>query len=224
VLVCAVACAPAASTTDRPHEAAPRAVTVADLASSLAAADHQPPRVRTYLRPLRELERRCMDGSVKALADAVEALAERVRRARLDVPVGAVAEAELVANARKGSDCVKLAGAIGRELGRPLDVSGSPYRRIVRFSPAVTAQLALAAVRTELLPGKERAVYELKAFSCQQAIYMSKAIGQRYGNSSLGAFVELTSGRGVGHGRYDASRVNRARITPLGRIGGEPCT
>lgn len=92
------------------------------------------------------------------------------------------------------------------------------------FSPPLTAQLALASIRHSLLPGKVRLVYALTAAQCQQAIYMGSTLGRLIGNSTLGAFVELTSGGGVGRSRFDPVRVDRARITPLGRIGGEPCT
>jgi hypothetical protein len=88
----------------------------------------------------------------------------------------------------------------------------------------VTADLALASIVHFLLPGKVHVVYALKAFSCQQAIFMGPGLARKYGNPDLGAFVELTSGQGVGHGKYDANQVDRARITPFGRVGGQPCT
>jgi hypothetical protein len=101
--------------------------------------------------------------------------------------------------------------------GRVIDLN-------VRFFPALTADLALVSIVHSLLPGRVRVGYSLKAAQCQQAIYLGSALGSDLGNASLGAFVELTSGDGVGHTPYDAKHVDRARITPLGRIGGQPCT
>jgi hypothetical protein len=92
------------------------------------------------------------------------------------------------------------------------------------FSPPVSATIALASIRRALLPGAVRVGYALTARECQQAIYLGHTLGTLLGSRTLGAFVELSSGRGVGRTRYDADLVDRARITPLGRIGGEPCT
>lgn len=179
-----------------------------------------------YLRPLRQLRERCTDRSVGGIADAVEIVASGITGNRLEIHAPhAAAAAVLVADAPRHTDCHQLALQILRGVASAhLHTSGSTYRRFVRFSPPLTAELALAAIRHALLPGKVNVVYALKAFSCQQAIYMGPALGRQYGNPGLGAFVELTSGKGVGHGKYDANRVDRARITPLGPVGGQPCT
>ncbi|HEX3707928.1 MAG TPA: hypothetical protein VHV76_14980 [Mycobacteriales bacterium] len=102
--------------------------------------------------------------------------------------------------------------------------SGRVYSMVERFSPPLAADLVLASIENSLMPGQVHAVYELKAAQCQQVIFMGPGLAAEFGNSSLGAFVELSSGNGVGRTPYDADRVDKARITPLGRIGGEPCT
>lgn len=191
----------------------------------LAHEDGKPARRSVYLRPLQRLQRRCVDPAAGAVGAAVEDLAHVIQNLRLPVAAPrAAAEAALAVRVRRGSSCSTLANVIGEQVSGRLHRSGNLYLRVVRFSPPLTAELALAAIRHSLLPGRAHVVYALNAFSCQQAIYMGRALGRSYGNASLGAFVELTSGRGVGHGKYDAKRVNRARITPLGRIGGQPCT
>jgi hypothetical protein len=88
----------------------------------------------------------------------------------------------------------------------------------------VSAKLALAQIVHDLLPGRVHSAYVLNAAQCQQAIYLGSQLGGLLHSASLGAFVELTSGGGVGHTPYDDEQVDRARITPLGAIGGEPCT
>jgi hypothetical protein len=135
----------------------------------------------------------------------------------------AAAEAALVTGARPGENCHALLGAYVREINGRLHGRTSLYAGDLRFDPPLRADLALAAIRHSLLPRNVHVVYALKAYSCQQAIFMGPALGRKYRNPNLGAFVELTSGRGVGHGKYDPNRVNRARITPWGRIGGQPC-
>jgi hypothetical protein len=254
-LACAVACAPAASTTglDQPPPP-PRAQTLEDLAANLAGGDHEPARIRTYLAPLRLLERRCRGGSVVVVSNAVDYLAGVVANARIDLPPGASAEAVLASDAHSGADCMKLAEDIGREVEgavphtqagwggyagtltawrlahhdsrfiRSLSTSGRVFSVIRRFRTPLTAALALASIERSLLPGKVHVVYALTAAECQQAIYMGPTLGALFGNSSLGAFVELSTGKGVGRTHYDKNKVNRARITPLGRIGGQPCT
>lgn len=102
--------------------------------------------------------------------------------------------------------------------------SGQVTSMVERFNPPVSADLALAEIVHDLLPGKVHSVYTLMTGQCQQAIYLGSELGGLLHSSSLGAFVELTSGGGVGHTKYDAQQVNRARITPLGAIGGQPCT
>jgi hypothetical protein len=223
-----VACAPAASTTDLPpgpSEPALHAKTIADVAIDLAHEDHKPARQSVYLRPMQQLLDRCAGGSVSSVADAVEIVASGITGNRLEVEAPhAAAAAVLVANSHHRTNCGRLARHILAEIASShLRGSGNLYRGFVRFSPPLTAELVLASIKHVLLPGKLHVVYALKAFSCQQAIFMGPALGRRYGNPSLGAFVELTSGAGVGHGKYDANRVNRARISPLGRIGGQPC-
>lgn len=207
-------------------QAARHATTLANVAIDLAREDGVPARRAVYLRPVRRLHNRCTDAAVARIANAVEIVASGITGNRLEVHAPhAAAAAVLVADAPRHTNCHHLALRILREIASAhRHASGSTYRRLVRFSPPLTAELALAAIRHALLPGKVRVVYALRAFSCQQAIYMGPAIGRRYRNSNLGAFVELTSGRGVGHGRFDANRVDRARITPLGRVGGQPCT
>jgi hypothetical protein len=200
------------------------APTLADLAFDLAKADHQPARKSVYLAPLRTLQTHCRDSSLTALGTAVSGLALDLAAMKLVPAPDAAAEAALAAAAGQGTDCGALADAMRQEVDGRLRGSRSLYSGSIRFAPPLTAEVALAVIRHSLLPGQVHVVYALTAYSCQQAIYMGPALGRKYGNSSLGAFVELTSGHGVGHGRYDANRVDRARITPLGRIGGQPCT
>jgi hypothetical protein len=119
---------------------------------------------------------------------------------------------EYLPRRQDGDDAYRLSGA------------GRVFTLAERFSPPVTSQLALASIERSLLPGKVHVAYALKAAQCQQAIFMGPTLGKLFGNSGLGAFVELSSGKGVGHTPYDADQVDRARITPLGKIGGEPCT
>lgn len=102
--------------------------------------------------------------------------------------------------------------------------AGQVSSLIERFDPPISAKFALAQVVRDLLPGKVHSAYTLRTGQCQQAIYLGPALGGLLHNSALGAFVELSSGGGVGHTRYDPLQVDRARITPLGAIGGEPCT
>jgi hypothetical protein len=198
--------------------------TFATFASFLAKQDHRRPVRATYLTPLHRLHQRCLEASPNAVAGVVSVLGFEIRKLRAIGAPFAAAEAAMSAGAHLRTDCGALGDAIGKEVGGRLNFSGSLYSGFVRFSPTLTADLALASIRSSLLPGTVRVVYALKAFSCQQAIFMGPALGRKYRNSSEGAFVELTSGKGVGHGKYDANRVNRARITPLGRIGGQPCT
>ncbi|HVU61780.1 MAG TPA: hypothetical protein VHD58_09035 [Mycobacteriales bacterium] len=189
----------------------------------MARLDHRPARKAIYLQPLRQLRDRCVDKSVDGLGAVVVGLANDIRGLPgLGAPA-ASAEAALVATARSGTDCEELAAAIGHQLTGRIHTAGGPSLTTVRFSPPLTAELALAAIRRSLRFGRVRVVYALRAYGCQQAIFMGPSLARRYGNPSLGAFVELTSGDGVGHGKYDAGRVNRARITPFGRIGGQPC-
>jgi hypothetical protein len=102
--------------------------------------------------------------------------------------------------------------------------SGQVTSLIERFDPPISAGFALAQVTHDLLPGKVHVVYRLHTGQCQQTIYLGRQLGALLHDPGLGAFVELTSGRGVGHTHYDDQRVDRARITPLGAIGGEPCS
>jgi len=105
-----------------------------------------------------------------------------------------------------------------------VDISGQVTSLVERFDPPVSAPLALAQIVHDLLPGTVHSVYTLHTGQCQQAIYLGPELGGLLHNSSLGAFVELTSGGGVGHTHYDDLRVNQARITPLGAVGGQPCS
>lgn len=189
----------------------------------LAKNDHRPAVRSTYLVPLLKLHTDCRKGSVSDVSGVVGVLGFKLRKLTTIAAPFAAAEAALAAGAHRGTDCASLASAIGDEATGHLHSSGGRYQRVVRFSPPLTAELALAAIQHSL-PGKVHVVYALTASACQQAIYMGPALGRYYGNAELGAFVELTSGAGVGHTRYDAKQVDRARITPLGRIGGEPCT
>lgn len=93
-----------------------------------------------------------------------------------------------------------------------------------RFDPPVSQPVALAVVIRDLLPGKLHVVYALHAAQCQQEIYAGPALGRLTGSPDEGAFVELTSGKGVGKTPYDPKRVDRARLTPGSAIGGQPCT
>lgn len=226
-LVLAAACTSTSRpvTTGTGSPASPSAsASLADDALALAAQDHQPPRKAAYLAPLQRLHRDCRDGSPTAVSRAVFGLAAGLRGLGDLAAPGAAAAASLAAAAPRGADCAAVATAIRREVTGKLHLSGSLSSGIVQFSPPLTAELALAAIRHSLLPGKVHVVYALTASTCQQAIFMGPALGRRYRNPSLGAFVQLTSGRGVGHAHYDANRVDRARITPLGRIGGQPCS
>jgi hypothetical protein len=102
--------------------------------------------------------------------------------------------------------------------------SGQVTSLIERFDPPISAQFALAQIARDLLPGSVHVVYKLVTPQCRQAVFLGSALGGLLHSSTLGAFVELTSGGGVGHTRYDDLRVDRARITPLGAVGGQPCT
>lgn len=199
------------------------APTFASLAVGLAKADHHPARKATYLVPLQTLHSRCSDGTVSGLGTDVNLLSHDLAETRLVAAPNAAAEAALASEAKRGASCAALATSIRREVIGPLRGTRSLYSGWLRFSPPLTAELALAAIRHGLKFGKVRVVYSLTAYSCQQEIFMGPAIARRYRNPDLGAFVQLTSGRGVGHGKYDANRVDRARISPLGRIGGQPC-
>lgn len=192
----------------------------------LAREDGKPPRKSAYLRPVQRLRAGCVDRSPAAIADAVEVVASGITGNRLEVGApNAASVAVLVADLRQHTDCGRLARRILGEIASAhLPGSGSLYSGSVRFSPPLTAELALAAIRHSLLPGKVHVVYALTAFSCQQAIFMGPGIARAYRNPDLGVFVELTSGQGVGHGKYDAARVDHARLTPFGRRGGQPCT
>ncbi|HWC35955.1 MAG TPA: hypothetical protein VG650_14155 [Mycobacteriales bacterium] len=189
-----------------------------------ARTDGRPARRAIYLTPLLKLHRDCSDGSVPAVTGVVAGLADDLGVLKTLPSRVAVAEAAIAASVGPGSNCTAEADAIDAEVTGHLHWSGGLSAGVVRFSPPLSAELALAAIQHSLLPGRVRVVYALKAFSCQQAVFMGPALGRRYGNADLGAFIELTSGHGVGHGKYDANRVNRARVTPLGRIGGQPCT
>ena len=189
----------------------------------MAQVDGRPARKATYLKPLTLLVRRCADRSLDDVRGAVVSLVGELRDLPGVTAPAASAESVLVAAAHRGTDCAKLAATIGREVTGRAHITGSTFLRTARFSPSLTAELALSTIRHSLHFGKVRVVYSLKAYSCQQEIFMGPSIARQYGNPDLGAFVELTSGKGVGHGKYDARRVNRARITPFGRIGGQPC-
>lgn len=103
--------------------------------------------------------------------------------------------------------------------------SASPVTGVYRrFDPPVSQPVALAVVLRELVPGTVHAVYELRAAECQQEIYAGKQLGALTGSESTGVFVELTSGSGVGRTKYDARAVSRARLSPGGAVGGQPCT
>jgi hypothetical protein len=102
--------------------------------------------------------------------------------------------------------------------------SGQVTSLVERFDPPIAANFALAQIIRDLLPGKVHVVYRLRTGQCQQAIYLGRQLGALLHDTSLGAFVELTSGGGVGRSHYDVHRVDRARISPLGAVGGQPCT
>jgi hypothetical protein len=139
----------------------------------------------------------------------------------------AEAEAALAAAAHRHANCYALATQLTAEIDKPSVSPAGPWHgqtTYVRFAPAVTADVALAAIRHVVLPGTEHSVYALTADECQQAVFLGTELAKVTGSSTLGAFVELTSGNGVGHTPYDAKRVDTARITVLGAIGGEPCT
>jgi hypothetical protein len=199
------------------------ATTLADVAIDLAAEDGVPPRKSVYLRPLQTLRQRCTEHSPDAIADAVHDLTHGVTALGVRRTPSLVALRALTAAVRPNTSCSARVKAIGREILGRLDRSGSRYATTIRFSPPLTADLALAMIRHALFPGRVHVVYALRAYSCQQAIYMGPPTTRLYGNPDLGAFVKLTSGRGVGHGKYDANRVNLARVGPLGRHGGQPC-
>jgi hypothetical protein len=102
--------------------------------------------------------------------------------------------------------------------------SGQVTSMVERFDPPVAATLALKQIIHDLMPGNVHAAYTLATGQCRQVIYLGSQLGGLLHNSSLGAFVELSSGGGVGRTPYDDLRVSRARITPLGAVGGQPCT
>ncbi|HWA65102.1 MAG TPA: hypothetical protein VG899_01870 [Mycobacteriales bacterium] len=202
------------------------AQTIAQVAFALAGEDSRPARRLAYLAPLLRLQRHCTDADPVALKAVVERLAVSLGVLGVTAP-RAAAEAVLAADASRNTNCGALTARITRELGKPAVASrgrwdgGTTY---LTFAPTVTAAVALAVIRRRLLPGPEHQVYALTASGCQQAVYLGPALARLTGSSALGAFVELTSGHGVGRTRYDAARVDRARITVLGAIGGQPCT
>lgn len=201
--------------------------TLADLAFHLAAFDGQPPRKSVYLSPLRRIDRNCRHSSISAIGFAVDQLAGGISATHLVDAPNAAAEAVLAADLRRGEDCIHLGYQIAKELRSP---GGSPGHEWtgqtmdLQLSPPLTATLALASIRNVVLPGPERIGYALTAADCQQAVYFGPKLAALTGSPDLGAFVELSSGGGVGHTRYDARQVDRARITTLGRIGGQSCT
>jgi hypothetical protein len=197
------------------------------MALQLAAEDNQPARRATYLVPLQRLARNCMNDDPADVMAVVGSLVNPLQSTGSIRAPRAEAAAVLAADARPHGNCHTLAAQLTAEIETP---SVSPaglwtgQTTYVHFAPAVTAGIALAAIRHVVLPGDERTVYSLTADECQQAVYLGSELAKVTGSSALGAFVELTSGRGVGHTSYDAKRVATARITVLGAIGGEPCT
>jgi hypothetical protein len=197
------------------------------VALQLAAEDDQPARRGTYLAPLLRLHRQCAINSPLDVMAIVESLVKPLQTTGAVRAPRAEAAAALAADVQRDANCYGLAAKLTLEIARP---SVTPAGRwdgqttYVRFSPALTAGVALAVVRHVVLAGAEHQVYALTAQECQQAVYLGADLAKVTGSSSLGAFVELTSGRGVGRSRYDASRIDTARITVLGAIGGEPCT
>jgi len=92
------------------------------------------------------------------------------------------------------------------------------------FDPPVSQPLALASIRSQLLPpGKLKVIYSLDvAANCSETIYLNPAL-QRLMGSANGVQVELTSGHGISS-RFDSAAVNHARLTVgRGRLGGQPC-
>jgi hypothetical protein len=192
----------------------------------LAAEDAKPARRSTYLVPLQRLHRDCQLGSPLDVKSVVESLVKPLATEGISAP-RAAAEAVLAAEVARGGDCTALAAQLAAEIEGPSTSPSGTWdgsTTVVRFSPPLTADVALATVRHVVLPGQEHTVYTLTAEECQQAVYLGSELAKLTGSSTLGAFVELTSGGGVGHTRYDAAQVDRARITVLGAIGGEPCT
>lgn len=222
------ACSPTSSTSSSGPGSPPAATaSLSDLAFQFAAADGRPARKSVYLAPLQQLQRRCAPGDVASVGTAVETLAIGLASDRLAGAPRAAAAAVLAADAGRATDCYRLARSIRSELDR----RSAPPRRVWRgqtvyrrYAPTLTSDLALASLIRSLLPGKVHVAYSLHAAQCQQVIYMGRKLAERIGSTYLGAFVELASGRGVGKTRYDASRVDRARVSLLGAIGGEPCT
>ncbi|HVV13693.1 hypothetical protein [Amycolatopsis sp.] len=205
----------------------PQAASLPRLALQLAAEDSRPARRATYLVPLLRLRRVCKANSPPDVVAVVESLAKPLQATGVIGAPRAAAEAVLASDAFPGERCDRLAARLAAEITRPpASPAGSwnAQTTYLHFSPPLTAEIALAAIRHAVLPGPEHLVYALTAAQCQQAVYLGPQLAKRTGSSSLGAFVELTSGRGAGRTRYAARRVDEARITVLGAIGGEPCT
>jgi hypothetical protein len=103
--------------------------------------------------------------------------------------------------------------------------SGSPISGMFRrFYPPVSQATAVAVVLRDLVPQPAHSVYTLQAAQCDQQIFAGDALGKLTGSTGVGVFLELTSGRGVGKTKYDATAVDQVRLTPGGAIGGQPCT
>jgi hypothetical protein len=103
--------------------------------------------------------------------------------------------------------------------------SGSPITGMLRrFDPPVSQSVAVAVVLRDLVPQPVHSVYSLQAAQCDQQIFEGRALGKLTGDTSVGVFLELSSGKGVGKTKYDATAVDQVRLSPGGAIGGQPCT
>jgi hypothetical protein len=226
----AVACSSSGTSRLEPGSASPSATTatsITQMALQLAAEDNQPARRGTYLVPLRRLRRSCRNDDPRDVMAVVESLVTPLQATGTIRAPRAESAAVLAADAHHDANCYSLAAHLTTEIDQPAVSPPGPWKgqtTVVHFAPAVTSAIALAAIRHVVLPGAEHPVYSLAADECQQAVYLGSDLAKVTGSSTLGAFVELSSGAGVGLTPYDAKRVDHARITVLGAIGGEPCT
>jgi hypothetical protein len=226
----AVACSSAGSSPpsiepDTPSTSGASGLT--QLAFQLAGEDRQPARRGTYLVPLERLHRDCRNDEPSEIKAVVESLVTPLQATGTIRAPRAESAAVLAADAHAYTNCYSLAAQLGAEIDKPSVSPAGAWKgqtTYVHFAPAVTADIALAAIRNVVLSGSEHPVYTLTADECQQVVYLGSELARVTGSSSLGAFVELSSGAGVAHTPYDANRVDTARITVLGAIGGEPCT
>jgi len=211
---------------DKPHQPMTHRVSLVDQARQLAHADHTR-RYSEYLSLLHGSHRRCRIHDPQAFAPLVESTAASlISYQGKDLSRLSVLRSLAAGIAPKGppAACVAVAHALVHELRPSRRPPTSIKFGVHGFDPPVSQALALAAVRTQLLPpGRLRVIYSLDmASNCSETVYLSPRI-ERLMSSAAGVQVELTSGRGISS-HYDRTAVNRARLSVgRGALGGQPC-